>query len=248
MCALRPNWAVGAGQSGEHVSRRGRGITTLHQFCFSGARSPEVALQHGCWVFVISLLEGGWHTVWWQCVVKLRQGGKAICFACNSDKCPTECCYYILWGWGKFLYKSSTVTQYSNWTNTKPRQHKHNKTKKTLILVTRDKQQVSEGNKCWALTVVGLTGSRPGIGHVHQRSSGLGQRLIVDCVGHCGGFLLICFPKVIVCQQHSGPVICERENVDTSRWQGRNERRKTEEEQLFQSLALMHLLNNENMV
>lgn len=66
---------------------------------------------------------------------------------------------------------------------------------------------VVKGNKYWALTVVGLTGSRPGVGHVHQWSSGLGQRLVVDCVGHCGGLLLICLPKVVVCQQHSGPVI-----------------------------------------
>lgn len=54
---------------------------------------------------------------------------------------------------------------------------------------------------------MGLTGSRPGIGHVHQRSSGLGQRLVVDCMGHRRGLLLIRLPKVIVCQQHSGSVI-----------------------------------------
>lgn len=57
--------------------------------------------------------------------------------------------------------------------------------------------------------MVGLTGSRPGIGHIHQWSSGLGQGLVVDCVGHCGGLLLVRLPKVIVCQQHSGPVIYE---------------------------------------
>lgn len=56
--------------------------------------------------------------------------------------------------------------------------------------------------------MVGLTGSRPGIGHVHQRARGLGQRLVVDRVGHRGGLLLVGLPKVIVCQQHSGPVIC----------------------------------------
>lgn len=144
MCGLRPNWAVGSGQSGERVSRRGRGIATLHQFCFSGARSPEVALQHGCWVSVISLLEGGWHTVRWQCAVKIRQGGKAICFACNSDKCPMECCYYTLWGWGKFLYSDSHLQeQYSN-TVTEQKHNIHGTTKsnKQYVIISKTGQAV----------------------------------------------------------------------------------------------------------
>lgn len=56
--------------------------------------------------------------------------------------------------------------------------------------------------------MVGLTGSGPGIGHVHQRPRGLGQGLVVDRVGHCGGLLLVGLSKVIVGQQYSGPVIC----------------------------------------
>lgn len=48
--------------------------------------------------------------------------------------------------------------------------------------------------------MVGLTGSRPGIGNIHQWSSGLGQRLVVDSVCHCGGLLLVGLPKIIVCQ------------------------------------------------
>lgn len=70
--------------------------------------------------------------------------------------------------------------------------------------------------------MVGLTGSGPGIGHVHQRARGLGQRLVVDCVGHRGGLLLVGLPKVIVCQQHSGPVICRAEKP-----QGRGQRQGT---------------------
>lgn len=70
--------------------------------------------------------------------------------------------------------------------------------------------------------MVGLTGSRPGIGHVHQRARGLGQRLVVDCVGHRGGLLLVGLPKVIVCQQHSGPVICRAEKP-----QGKGQRQGT---------------------
>lgn len=64
--------------------------------------------------------------------------------------------------------------------------------------------------------MVGLTGSRPSIGHIYQRSSGLGQRLVVDCMGHCGGLLFVGLPKIIVCQQHCGPVIYEREEKTVS--------------------------------
>lgn len=64
--------------------------------------------------------------------------------------------------------------------------------------------------------MVGLTGSGPGIGNVHQWARGLGQGLVVDRVGHGGRLLLVGLSKVIVCQQHSGPVICgEGEERDT---------------------------------
>lgn len=66
--------------------------------------------------------------------------------------------------------------------------------------------------------MVGLTGSWPGIGHVHQWSCGLGQRLVVDRVGHCGGFLLVGLPEVIVGQQHSGPVIWGMDKWAQDNW------------------------------
>ncbi len=45
MCALRSNWPVGTGQPGEDMSRRSREIATLHQFCSSGAQTPEAQRQ-----------------------------------------------------------------------------------------------------------------------------------------------------------------------------------------------------------
>lgn len=70
--------------------------------------------------------------------------------------------------------------------------------------------------------MVRLTGSGPGIGHVHQWARGLGQGLVVDRVSHRGGLLLVGLSKVIVCQQHSGPVICrKREEEEEEREQSR---------------------------
>ena len=46
--------------------------------------------------------------------------------------------------------------------------------------------------------MVRLTGSWPGVGHVHQGPRGLGQGLVVDRVGHRGGLLLIGLAKIIV--------------------------------------------------
>lgn len=46
----------------------------------------------------------------------------------------------------------------------------------------------------------GLTGSWSGIRYVYQRTGSLGQGLVVDCVGHCGGLLLLSVSKVIISQ------------------------------------------------
>ena len=62
----------------------------------------------------------------------------------------------------------------------------------------------------------GLTGSRSGVGHVHQRPGGLGQGLVVDRVRHRGGLLFLGVPKVVVGQQHRGPVVWGRERREDS--------------------------------
>lgn len=62
----------------------------------SNTRSPEAALQHCC-VSIISVLKGSSHAVWGQSTVKLRQGGKDIWLACNSDECAIKCCYQCLY-------------------------------------------------------------------------------------------------------------------------------------------------------
>lgn len=54
----------------------------------------------------------------------------------------------------------------------------------------------------------GLTGSWSGIRYIHKWACSLWERLVVDSVCDCRGLLLLGFPKVIVGQQHRGPVIC----------------------------------------
>ena len=56
--------------------------------------------------------------------------------------------------------------------------------------------------------MVRLTGSWPGVGHVHQGPRGLGQGLVVDRVGDGGRLLLLGLPEVVVCEQHRGAVVC----------------------------------------
>lgn len=80
----------------------------------SNTRSPEAALQHGCCVFVISLLEGGSHAAWArQSTAKLRQGGKDICLACNSDEWAMKCFYQCLYFMAlrQIIYQNKTIQE-----------------------------------------------------------------------------------------------------------------------------------------
>lgn len=193
----------------EYVKKRqgGNSSSSLLLQWDSNTRSPAVVLCH-------FTAERWYNTPRELPTVKLRPAGKPICFACTvlqrdlHWKAFTVC---VLWC--KMKLQNNQIKQYycfihkTVFNSMLEAQHS---TCSSISIIS------SRGNKCWALTVVGLTGSRPSIGHIHQRSSGLWQRLVVDCVGHCGGLLFIGLPKVIVCQQHGRPVICKTEKKTLS--------------------------------